>query len=255
MEELDTLVQQGKDHIDSTAEGTLISIVLDQSGSMQAVVKETIDGFNKLIFDQKKEPGKAWVTLTLFDTNVTVVYTAKPIDEVKPLDNSTYKPSGGTALLDAQGITIQRTKEWMESLPENERPGNVLFVTMTDGGENSSVDFSAEDVKKLIDAHQEADEWDFAYTGANQDSFRVAAAMGIRGGFTSNYAGTAEGTSKSFAGMSNSISSYRSASAQGVKTENFFDPTQSKATGQPGEFDSPKKPVDPKPKPRARKKQ
>lgn len=210
MDELDELVQQGKDHVETVTEGTLISIILDKSGSMKSVMQDTIDGFNKLIEDQKKEPGKAWVSLTLFDTAVHVEYVALPIDQVPQLTSKTYNPSGGTALLDAQGITIEATEKYLAGLADTERPENILIVTMTDGGENSSQDYTTEKLKALIDAKQEADDWDFAYTGANQDSFAVASTMGYSKNMTMDYAAGAAGSTLNT--LSSSMSAYRSMS-------------------------------------------
>lgn len=218
MDKIEEQLAKTKAIIDATADATMISVLIDASGSMQSVAKETIDGFNQFVEDQKKEPGKAFLTLTLFDTTVSVEYVATPLDQVSPLTAKTYVPRGGTALWDAQGITIEATANYLDSLSAQERPAKVIFLTMTDGGENSSVDYrDPADLKKIIDAKQEADGWLFVYTGANQDSYLVAAKMGYAASNTANYAGTGVGTMDSFQRLSSNTSSTRRvAAASGV---------------------------------------
>lgn len=207
---IDQAIAQADAVLDATADATMISVLIDASGSMQGVKQDTIDGFNQFVEDQKKEPGKAFLTLTLFDTTVSVEYVATPLDQVSPLTAKTYHPKGGTALWDAQGITIEATANYLASLSPQDRPAKVIFLTMTDGGENSSVDFqNPEDLKKIIDAKTEADGWLFVYTGANQDSYLVAQKMGYAATNTANYAGTSAGTSDSFRRMSTNTSRTR----------------------------------------------
>ena len=42
-----------------------ITIVLDRSGSMEAVADDTIGGFNRFLLDQKQAPGDGVLTITL----------------------------------------------------------------------------------------------------------------------------------------------------------------------------------------------
>lgn len=209
LDELDQLVEQGKEHIESTAEGTLLTVILDRSGSMRSLTDETILGFNTLMEDQKKEPGKAWVTLIIFDDLVEMVYEAKPLEDVPVLDSSVYFARGSTALYDAQGYAITKTQEYLDGLAESERPGAVLVVTVTDGGNNIHNDWSSQRVKDLIDAKQEKDSWDFVYTGANQDSFAVTKDIGIMKGATMDYAASAAGTQANYEKLSAGIRGYR----------------------------------------------
>lgn len=47
---------------------TEIVFILDRSGSMAGLEKDTIGGFNSLIEKQKKEEGKAYVSTVLFSS-------------------------------------------------------------------------------------------------------------------------------------------------------------------------------------------
>ena len=46
---------------------TEVVFILDRSGSMSGLEKDTIGGFNAMIEKQKKEPGEAFVSTVLFD--------------------------------------------------------------------------------------------------------------------------------------------------------------------------------------------
>ena len=82
--------------------------ILDRSGSMAGLEKETIGGYNSMIEKQKKEEGEALVTTVLFDHKYERISYRTPINEVKPLTDKDYYPRGMTALLDAIGRTIEK---------------------------------------------------------------------------------------------------------------------------------------------------
>lgn len=111
--------------------------LLDSSGSMYERIDDTIGGFNAFIDEQKKEPGT--MTLYTFSDTLTCVYRDIPIEDVKPLTEDTYRPSGNTALYDSMGTIL---RDYMDS--------EGTFVIMTDGEENSSRRFTHAHVKDLV---------------------------------------------------------------------------------------------------------
>jgi len=80
---------------------THVTFVLDSSGSMEAIEADTRGGFNSFLSDQQAEEGEATVTLVDFNSTVDVTYRGRAIEEAPELTESTYTPSGGTALHDA----------------------------------------------------------------------------------------------------------------------------------------------------------
>jgi predicted metal-dependent peptidase len=58
----------------------LIAIVLDRSGSMQAVRNDTEGGLRAFLAEQADVPAKTRVTLTQFDNEYEVIYTARKLD-------------------------------------------------------------------------------------------------------------------------------------------------------------------------------
>jgi len=205
---------------------------VDRSGSMQSIKKDMIGGFNAFLKEQKQVKGDCKVFFYQFDTEYDTVYEGIDLNHVKDLDESTYVPRGGTALYPALGKTIEDIGKKLADLPETERPERVLFVTITDGEHNSSIDkingeiiksnfhqFNAKQVKNMTQHQEEVYSWDFAYIGANQDAWAVGASMGCSNNL--NYVATAAGTNMMWNKLSDSATKYRSAS---IKSKFAFEP-------------------------------
>lgn len=134
---------------------TEIICVIDRSGSMGAIRSDAIGGFNTFLRDQQQESGTARMTLVLFDHEYEIRYDAVPLQEVEPLDTTTYVPRGTTALLDAVGRTIDDVGKRLADTDESERPAQVIIAILTDGLENASSDYSWERVSKMIEHQRE----------------------------------------------------------------------------------------------------
>ena len=85
---------------------TELVMILDRSGSMQGLERDTIGGFNSMIEKQKKEEGEALVSVVLFDDVSEVIYDRVDIQKVEPMNDRQYYVRGCTALLDAIGGAI-----------------------------------------------------------------------------------------------------------------------------------------------------
>ena len=155
---------------------TDITLVIDRSGSMEAIREDAEGGVNAFVREQAKHPGEALLTLVQFDTEYDFIHKGIPVKQVPA-----YKlvPRGSTALLDAVGRAINETGERLANMAEPDRPGLVIFVIVTDGEENSSHEFSKARIKQMIDQQQTKYSWQFTFLGANQDAFAEAGGMGI----------------------------------------------------------------------------
>ena len=85
--------------------------ILDCSGSMSGLEKDTIGGFNSLIQKQRREKGKCYVSCVLFDDVQEVIYNRVPLNEVKKMTQKQYYARGSTALLD--GSLYLLVQIWM----------------------------------------------------------------------------------------------------------------------------------------------
>lgn len=200
---------------------TDITILLDRSGSMSSIRADTIGGFNSFVKTQREVPGEALLTLIQFDNEYEVNYEAVKLAEVKDLTNLTYVPRGTTALLDAMGKAIVQTGKRLEVMREEDRPGKVIFVTITDGYENASKEYTKTVVAALTKAQREVFSWNFIFIGANMDSFEEAQSMGYAAGNVVNFAASGVGVQNAFASVSLGMTSYRKAQGAPV-IDTFF---------------------------------
>lgn len=158
---------------------TDITVILDKSGSMETRRTDAIGGFNALVDDQKVQPGVAALSLVQFDTTYEVSFTEKAPADVPALTMDTYRPAGGTALLDAMGKTIDATGKRLAAVPEESRPGKVIVVVITDGEENSSREYTYPRLNEMICHQRDVYKWEFIFVGTNQDAIASASRIGI----------------------------------------------------------------------------
>lgn len=196
----------------------LIAVVLDRSGSMGVVRDATIEGFNGFVDGQRdqKDGGKARLTLVQFASGHDVNFVAEPIENIPALDQTSYVPSGGTALNDAIARTIHDTEAW---LAENESNDRVMVCIITDGEENSSHEYRGaaglERLTALIGKKESDDQWTFMFMGANIDAFAAASTYSIPQTNTVEYDSTPESSSASFAAMSTATQTHRTSGVRG----------------------------------------
>jgi hypothetical protein len=225
------LQQPSKPHIPSKTvydltkagkNGTLITVILDESGSMTSVAEQTIAAFNMFVQEQREassKVGKGYLTLIKFDApEIKTVYSSRPLEEVSLLDRHTYSPRGGTNLFDAIGHSIAAVNTSLASLTEEQRPG-VLTLIMTDGYENSSVNFKSDEIKNLVRSAENAD-WTFTFLGANIDAFSAGSAIGMTLHNTASY-NTANMT-ETFHTVSAMATTVRGAKMAGVNTADIY---------------------------------
>lgn len=180
---------------------TFICLVVDKSGSMSTIKKDTIGGFNEFLESQKKVEGEALISLVLFDTSYNVVYENIPIQNAAPLNESTYIPNGGTALYDAFGQAMKSMRKKIQELPEEEQPEKVLFAVLTDGEENSSCirnkegqrKYTKEKIFEKVKKLQEESNYAFLFLGANQDAYQVGSGLGFAANNTVTYTSNSRG--------------------------------------------------------------
>jgi len=173
-----------------------IVCILDKSGSMSRLTDSVIKNFNNFIDEQRKEQGKAFLTLILFDTTYRTIYNRVDIKDVKHIDTSIYRAGGGTAMYDAVGFAIDSIND-----------KNTLMLIQTDGQENSSRKFNKTSVMKMIQEKEDIG-WDFLFMGANIDTGEEGSKMGLRNKSVSFLANDL-GIQDSFMGMGEKAKHYR----------------------------------------------
>lgn len=203
---------------------TSINVIIDRSGSMSGLATDTIGGFNGFVAEQKLIPGDVLFTLCTFSYSSTLVHDSVALSDVPDLNPTTYAPSGGTALLDAMGETMDSVGAKLAALPEDQRPSKVLFLIITDGQENSSNKYTASQIKTMVEHQKEAYNWEFVFMGANIDAIAEGSALGISTQNTMDYEATSVGTKNLYRSISENTSRYRGSPTQ-VGGFGFFDNT------------------------------
>ena len=74
---------------------TELVFILDRSGSMAGLEKDTIGGFNAMIEKQKSEAGKAFISTVLFDNYSEVIHDRVALNAVPKLTEKEYYVRGG----------------------------------------------------------------------------------------------------------------------------------------------------------------
>lgn len=191
---------------------TELVFILDRSGSMSGLEKDTIGGFNSMLEQQRKEPGDALVSTVLFDNIAEVIHDRVSIAQVPNLTEKDYFVRGCTALLDAVGGAIQHIGNIHKYARREDVPEKTLFIITTDGMENASRCYSYEKVRKMIARQKERYGWEFLFLGANIDAVAEAGRFGIDESMAANYHCDAAGTALNFSVLSEAITHTRTCS-------------------------------------------
>ena len=188
---------------------TEIVFILDRSGSMAGLEKDTIGGFNSLIEKQKKEEGTAYISTVLFDNDSEVLHDRMPLDKIQPMTDKEYFVRGCTALLDAIGGAIHHIGNVHKYARPEDRPSKTLFIITTDGMENASRRYTADKVKSMISRQKEKYGWEFLFLGANIDAVETAGRIGINPDRAVDYKCDSEGTALNYEVLGETVSVFR----------------------------------------------
>ena len=168
-------------------------IILDESGSMSSIYKETLQSMNEVLGgirkDQEDHPDQQHnVTIVTFEghgiAGIKMRRDRVPVEKIENFTGKDYRPGGCTPLYDAMGQTLNR----LEGLVTAE--DKVMATIITDGYENASEEYSGRTIKSLVSRLRDKG-WVFAYIGANQDAVEVAKDLNISNAL--NYDATPEG--------------------------------------------------------------
>lgn len=201
-------------------------VILDESGSMESIKPQAINGYNETVQTIKAaqqkhtEKQEHFVTLVSFNSSgIKTLCEKAPAEQVQELCEKTYHPDCCTPLYDAIGMILTKFRYSLDENADNK----VLVTIITDGEENSSKEYSGEMIKKLVD-ELKSKGWVFVYIGANQDVEKVAASISIPN--VMSFEATHQGTQSMFTRQSNSRIRFYDRIAVNVDNEclqeNFF---------------------------------
>lgn len=193
---------------------THVLLVNDVSGSMDALAGDVRSGYNAYVADLRADTEATYsVTAVLFNHEYEALCVGASLDAVPELTHINYRPRGFTALLDAVGRAIADF-ESSTVLADDDR---VLLVVQTDGAENSSREYSREQVAEMIRTREAAGRWTCLFLGAGIDAWSQAGALGFAAANTVSTAASGAGTRSTYAAVTQTTRAYaRGADAASV---------------------------------------
>jgi len=207
-----------------------IAILLDKSGSMQPLAKGVIDQYNSQavqISGQSATTGqKTLLSLYTFSYEAEQpILVEVPMDLVtlKPLDSNTYKPQGGTAMLDSIGLAIDQLSRFERGINDS-----FLIIVITDGEENSSHKYNSRgngysEISNLISTKIKTDMWSFVFLVPKGDKVTLIKRLNLYEGNVLEWDQTDKGVQQYSQAIATGISNYYTQRATGVKsTRGFF---------------------------------
>ena len=215
-----------------------IIFVLDESSSMSSCWDQTISGYNEYLKAQKEDAEKTGIKtlVSLYKFNgydVRAIFDRQDVAEVQPLDKSSYRPSGGTNLLDAMGGVMMNINTLLTEKKKADRE-SVIITILTDGEENQSRTFRNADIKVMVEK-AEGKNWGFMFLGANIDAFHAGAALGFNYNNTMQF--STANAAETMRGASAMTSRMKGAYASGLDTSStyaataFFEQERAAAVG------------------------
>lgn len=202
----------------------LMVVLLDRSGSMSSIQNDMIGGFNTFVQEQREDDlqkgSSTYCSLYRFDGVFESVFKQVPISDADTvrLDHHNFQPRGGTALIDSMVKCIDEVGRELAAMPECFRPSKIVFISITDGEENASVEFTNTILAERIRHQREKYNWQFVFLGANQDSFANSGQLNINKASTLNFAANSQSVNAAFQCVSRGMSAYKSASPSDVYT-------------------------------------
>ncbi len=187
---------------------TEVVFILDRSGSMRGLEKDTVKGYNSFLESQRKEEGEVYVSAVLFSDQQEKILSHQNLWETKDMEEKDFHADGCTALLDAIGDSIHEMDSYLK---EKKEERNIIYVIITDGMENASRRYNYPTIKKEISLHQE-EGWKFIFLASNISAIEEASSIGIKAMDAVNFHNDEKGIELNFKAISKAVRNMRSCS-------------------------------------------
>lgn len=211
---------------------TYVAIVLDRSGSMDYVKRQTVTGYNEqvqVLLEEASKPdrGETFASLITFNGRISEDFFNAPVDILREMTEDQYRPTGSTAYYDALGYTINKLCETTD--PDDEY-NSYLVISISDGENNVYKAWTQEKINERITELEKTNRWTFTFIGANVDIRKVQKNLGFKSGNTVSYESTSRGTQSAFAANAKQMRKWMDDRAESLKcggknhaTSNFYE--------------------------------
>ena len=191
--------------------------IIDGSGSMKPVQRQTITGFNEQVqnirqLEQQDPNQRNLVTLVIFNGSADVKFFDTESISLQEITDQDYSPMGSTALYSTVGETVTRLRQ---TLGENAARERVIITIMTDG-ENTDhhSTWNQNATAELLQQVQKDFNWVVTFIGANIDVATAAKGLNIPVSNSVAYTTSAEGTQRAFDTANMARANYMAASSR-----------------------------------------
>lgn len=172
---------------------SLVTFLLDGSGSMNSVKSFTLEAFNSYVDALRAADNIAFSLIRFASNEIEKLMFETPIKDVKPLTDASYRCAGGTPLVEAAITTINALAAALPSKPDVSK---IIVCIQTDGEENASGHEYTWDVLKALIAEKQKLGWEFNFLGAGIDAYQQGARMGVSTANTMSYDSSKMGTTR-----------------------------------------------------------
>ena len=146
------------------AEYTLVSIIVDESGSTASFKDEMVKCIQEVVKSCKLSPrsDNLMIRLVAFNHSMREIHGFKQLPDCDVSDyNNCLSPGGSTLLYESAQNAINATAAYGKDLAENDYDVNAIVFIITDGMDNESASINAQSVgdalkKVMMDEHLES---------------------------------------------------------------------------------------------------
>lgn len=205
---------------------THIAFCIDESGSIQGIVKPLVSAYNKNVDSIRDsvlaEGQEATMTALTFGHRTLkhrILYIGNQVQTVEELKESDIKPSGMTPLFDS----VYRAIEKLEELDDGKEDTTFVVSVITDGQENSSQNPGVSATIRKMEEKIRSDRWTFTFLVPNGYVKHFSRLYKIPIGNIQGWdERTASGTETAFVQTSRGFSNYFVSKSKGVKATSSF---------------------------------
>lgn len=196
-------------------------IILDESGSMESIKDFVIAGFNELAQHvknvQEQFPDQEHIiSLVSFNgSGLKEIHWRNTVSDLGEINGELYRPDDMTPLYDAMGLSINKLKNQLRG----SGPHHVLVTVFTDGEENASREYSAHQIRKMVE-DLEKNGWTFTYVGTEHDVIKAAVTISIKN--VMRFEKNSEGLKEIFEKEKSARTRYSNNISKNADTQNDF---------------------------------
>lgn len=200
---------------------TLVSMTLDESGSMQHGVKQTCEGYNTQLATLKANAEQIGcrVLQVNFSALPRMIAEFVPASGIVALSGETYSPSGGTGLYDTVVTVVKKLLSHPLAHDDNT---SILLAVTTDGDDTASNVWNTGEgllgFRELMKAVNQNERWTVTLSGPDTKLRQFADEMSVeRENLSAFEPESIESRSMAMAGSAHAIGSYSAMRASGLK--------------------------------------